>query len=243
MASGERHQRSELLLGEDSSSLLQGARVAVFGLGGVGSYATEALARMGVGSLTLFDGDVYSESNLNRQLYAMPATLGISKVEAAKAHIAALDPSISVVANAFFVTPESLEALDLSSFDYLLDAVDSIPTKIALAILAEKEGIPLISAMGAANKTDPSAFRVADIYKTKGCPLARLMREKLRKAGVKSLKVVYSEEPPTVAQNRPEGKAGLGSCSFVPSVMGLIMAGELMKDYLRLKREGKKTEG
>ncbi len=237
MTENQRHQRSDLLFGEGATLLLRGARVAVFGLGGVGSYATEALARMGIGTLALFDGDVYTESNLNRQLYALPATLGTPKVEAARAHIEALDPSITVKTHAVFVTPETLKTLDLSAFDYLVDAVDTLSTKVALAVLAEKSGVPLISAMGAANKTDPSAFRVADIYATKTCPLARIVRTELRKQGVKALKVVYSEEPPTLSQNRPSGKEGLGSCSFVPSAMGLIMAGEVIKDLLRQRAE------
>lgn len=233
MTENQRHQRSELLFGEGASSVLKNARVAVFGLGGVGSYATEALARMGVGHLVLFDGDVYAESNLNRQLYAMPSTLGMPKVEAARAHILALDPTLSVEAHTLFLTPALVEEMDFSSYDYLLDAVDTVSVKVALAVLADKIGIPLISAMGAANKTDPTAFRVADIYKTKVCPLARLMRTSLRKAGVKGLKVVYSEEEPVPSPQRDTGKAGLGSCSFVPSAMGLMMAGEAIKDLLR----------
>ena len=232
MSEDLRHQRSDLLFGEGATACLRGARVAVFGLGGVGSYATEALARMGVGHLALFDGDAYSESNMNRQLYAMPATLGIPKVEAAKAHLFALDPSITVEAHNRFLTVETLDEIDLSSYDYLVDAIDTVSVKIALAGLADQLGVPMISAMGAANKTDPSAFRVADIYKTKVCPLARLVRGELRRRGVKSLKVVYSEEEPTLSPNRPEGKAGLGSCSFVPSAMGLILAGEVIKDLL-----------
>jgi len=227
----ERYARSEALFGAGATDVLKQAHVAVFGLGGVGSFAVEALARMGVGSLTLIDGDAYSESNLNRQLFATEKTLGMPKTEAARARIGEVNSSVTVFTRTLFVTPESLSQIDFSAFDYVVDAIDTVSAKIAIIKRAGEMGIPVISAMGAGNKTDPTLFRVADISKTKVCPLARAVRNGLRREGILHAKTVYSEEAPanTVAA---EDRAP-ASASFVPSVMGLIMAGELIKDLLK----------
>lgn len=231
----ERFSRSEALLGEGTTARLRGAHVAVLGLGGVGSYLTEALARMGVGELTLIDKDVYTESNLNRQLYALPATVGMKKTLVAAARIQEIDPSIRVNVCDAFVLPESLHTLPLEGVHYIADAIDTVSAKIALAFYAKEHRIPILSAMGAGNKLDPTAFRIANIEKTKGCPLARVIRTELKKRGGCPLKVVYSEEIPRKSgmMDEESGKAIPGSCSFVPSVVGLIMAGEIVKDLLK----------
>ena len=226
----ERYARSEALLGEGATARLKQAHVAVFGLGGVGSFTVEALARMGVGKLTLIDGDVYSESNLNRQLFATEKTLGISKTEAAKARVSEVNSETEVSTHMLFVTPENMDTLDFYDFNYIVDAIDTVNAKLAIIKLAHAFKIPVISAMGAGNKTDPTLFRVADISKTKVCPLARAVRNGLRREGILHTKVVYSEEEPVsiaAAENRTPASA-----SFVPSVMGLIMAGEVVKDLL-----------
>ena len=227
----ERYARSEALFGDGSTALLKRAHVAVFGLGGVGSYTVEALARMGIGSLTLIDGDAYSESNLNRQLFATEKTLGMPKPEAAMARVGEVNSSVKVFTRSLFVTPENLSSIDFSAFDYVVDAIDAVSAKIAIIKRASETDIPVISAMGAGNKTDPTLFRVADISKTKVCPLARAVRNGLRREGILHAKVVYSEEAPvniTAAEDRTPASA-----SFVPSVMGLIMAGEVIKDLLK----------
>ena len=227
----ERYARSEALFGDGSTALLKRAHVAVFGLGGVGSYTVEALARMGIGSLTLIDGDAYSESNLNRQLFATEKTLGMPKPEAAMARVGEVNSSVKVFTRSLFVTPENLSSIDFSAFDYVVDAIDAVSAKIAIIKRARETDIPVISAMGAGNKTDPTLFRVADISKTKICPLARAVRNGLRREGILHAKVVYSEEAPvniTAAEDRTPASA-----SFVPSVMGLIMAGEVIKDLLK----------
>ena len=231
----ERFSRSEALLGEGASTRLRKCHVAVLGLGGVGSYLVEALARMGVGHLTLIDKDVYTESNLNRQLYALPSTLGRKKTEVAAERVYAIDPTIEVTLCDAFVLPEALSSLPIENADYLADAIDTVSAKIALAFYAKENRISIISAMGAGNKLDPTAFRIADIEKTKGCPLARVIRTELKKRGGCPLKVVYSEEIPVKSNlTDPEsGKPAPASCSFVPSVVGLIMAGEIIKDLLK----------
>ena len=230
----ERFSRSEVLLGEGATARLRKCHVAVLGLGGVGSYLVEALARMGVGHLTLIDKDVYAESNLNRQLYALPATVGRKKTDVTAERVREIDPSICVSTCDAFVLPESLAALHLEGVSYIADAIDTVSAKIALALYAKEKGIPIISAMGAGNKLDPTAFRIADIEKTKGCPLARVIRTELKKRGGCPLKVVYSEETPRKSglTDAESGKAVPGSCSFVPSTVGLIMAGEIIKDLL-----------
>ena len=231
----ERFSRSEALLGTGATKRLRNAHVAVFGLGGVGSFLVEALARMGVGELTLIDKDVYTESNLNRQLYALPSTVGRTKTEVAAARIGEIDPAIRVNICETFVLPENIASLPLSGVGYIADAIDTVSAKIALALYAKEKNVSIISAMGAGNKLDPTAFRVADIEKTKGCPLARVIRTELKKRGGCPLKVVYSEEPPRKSglTDAESGKSVPGSCSFVPSVVGLIMAGEIVKDLLK----------
>lgn len=237
----ERYARSEALFGVGATKALRSAHVAVFGLGGVGSYTVEALARTGVGSLTLIDSDVYTPSNLNRQLFATEKTLGVPKVDAAKERVLEIDATLTVYTKNLFVTPENLGTFDLGAFDYIVDAIDTVSAKIALIQAAHACGVPIISAMGAGNKTDPTRFRVSDIAKTKVCPLARAVRNGLRKAGVLHTKVVYSEEEPAVCTKDGE-KPVPASCSFVPSVVGLIMGGEVIKDLLKVKGTSSLTE-
>ena len=231
----ERHSRTAALLGENAPEKLKRKHVAVLGLGGVGSYLVEALARAGIGTLTLIDKDVYTESNLNRQLYALPATVGKAKTAVAAARVGAIDPQITVHTVDSFVLPETLDALPLTGVDYIADAIDTVSAKIALAVLAKEKDIPMISAMGAGNKLDPTAFRVARIKDTRACPLARVMRNELKKRDIFDLKVVYSEEEPhkNPMIDEESGKPIPGSVSFVPSVVGLIMAGEIIKDLLK----------
>ena len=231
----DRHSRTAILLGTDAPEKLKQAHVAVLGLGGVGSYLVEALARAGVGRLTLIDRDVYTESNLNRQLYALPETVGRKKTEVACERVRAIDPSIAVTAVDAFVLPENIAALPLADTDYIADAIDTVSAKIELAVFAKAHSIPLISAMGAGNKTDPTAFRVAKLKDTRVCPLARVMRTELTRRGIHDLKVVYSEEVPQKSPlvDEESGKAVPGSVSFVPSVVGLIMAGEIIKDIVK----------
>lgn len=230
-----RHARSELLLGQGSVATLAGKHVAVFGLGGVGAALVEGLARMGVGKLTLIDRDVYTESNLNRQLFATTETVGMAKTQAALARVLAIDPSLTVAVKEMFVLPENIGEIDFSAFDYVADAIDTVSAKLAIAEKAARLHVPLISAMGAGNKLDPTAFRVADISQTRICPLCRVMRTELRRRGILHVKVVYSEEEPRKSGVRdPEsGKPMPGSCSFVPPVVGFIMAGEIIKDLLQ----------
>ena len=231
----ERHSRTAVLLGADAPEILKTKRVAVLGLGGVGSYLVEALARAGVGHITVIDKDVYSESNLNRQLYALPETVGKKKTAVVAERIAAIDPSIGVTPCDAFVLPENIDTLPLADADYIADAIDTVSAKIELAVYAKAHGIPMISAMGAGNKLDPTAFRVARIQDTKVCPLARVMRNELKNRGIHDLKVVYSEEEAKKSPLKDEesGKPIPGSVSFVPSVVGLIMAGEIIKDLVK----------
>lgn len=221
------YERTEQLLGTEGIEKLAGARVAVFGVGGVGGYVVEALARCGVGALDLIDNDVVSPSNLNRQVIATVSTLGKAKVEAARDRIGEINPDCRVTVHKVFYLPETAEGFDFKEYDYVVDAIDTVSGKLMLAEQARAAGTPIISAMGAGNKLDPTAFRVANIYETKVCPLARVMRRELRKRGIDSLKVVYSEEEPRSTEGPP------GSVSFVPSVAGLILAGEVVKDLLR----------
>ncbi len=229
--------RTELLLGPEALEKLQKSRVAVFGLGGVGGQAAEALARSGIGQLDLIDNDKFSLTNLNRQLFATHQTLGQYKVDAAAARIAEINPACVVRCYKTFFLPENAGQFDFSSYDYVLDAIDTMAGKIALVMACQTAGVPIISAMGAGNKLDPTAFRVADIYQTSVCPLAHVMRKELRKRGVKALKVVYSQEPPHKANaaliEPTAGKSYVpGSVAFVPPVVGLIMAGEVIKDLI-----------
>lgn len=221
--------RTSLLLGEEAVARLQAAKVAVFGLGGVGSFAAEALARAGVGRLLLVDADTVAPSNLNRQLVALRSTLGKPKAEVMAARIRDIRPETEVEARQVFFSAENAAAFDFASFDAVADAIDSIPAKTELIVRAEEAGAFIVSAMGAGNKLDPTRFEVADIYQTSVCPLARVMRKRLKELGVKSLRVVYSREEPATAEPPEPGKRVPGSVSFVPPVMGLILAGEIIK--------------
>lgn len=231
----EQYARTELLLGSAAMEKLRKARVAVFGIGGVGGYAVEALARSGVGTLDLIDNDTVALSNLNRQIIALHSTLGMYKVDAAAARIRDIDPDITVHAHRCFFLPETAAQFDFSQYDYVIDAIDTVKGKIEIIMQAIAAGTPVISSMGAGNKLDPSAFRVADIYKTKVCPLARVMRYELKKRGVKKLKVVYSEEAPVTRGGKGDGtrRTTPGSAAFVPSAAGLILAGEVIRDLVR----------
>lgn len=241
----EAFSRTELLLGPDAMERLFHARVAVFGVGGVGGYAVEALARSGIGTLDLIDDDVVCRSNLNRQIIATHATLGQYKVDAAKARILSINPDATVHTHKMFYTPETAAQFDFAQFDYVIDAIDTVTGKLSLVEQSKRAGVPVISSMGAGNKMDPSAFEVADLSKTSVCPLARVMRKELKKRGITSLKVVYSKEPPltpradsrAVAETDVPSDAPLhprrqtpGSNAFVPAVAGLILAGEVIRD-------------
>lgn len=234
--------RTEMLLGSNSTKHLSQCRVAVFGLGGVGSYTTEALARCGVGCLDLIDGDVVSVSNINRQLYALHSTVGNAKTEVAKRRIADINPSALVNGHYFFFDKTTADMLEFDKFDYVVDAIDTVTSKLLLAEICAKKSIPLISCMGTGNKLDPTAFEIADVFETEMCPLAKVMRRELRKRNINSLKVVYSKEVPTKPSQddcpeQPEGsrRSIPGSVAFVPSVAGLIVAGEVIKDLLGIR--------
>lgn len=233
----EYHIRTEMLLGKGSIERLSKASVLVFGIGGVGGHAIEALARSGVGKLTIVDHDVVTPSNLNRQLVATVKTIGMSKAQAMKERILEVAPECKVIVREEFYLPEQAHLFDLKEYDYVLDAIDTVSAKIDLAVRCEKLGVPLISAMGAGNKTDPTRFEITDIYKTSVCPLAKVMRRELKARGVKHLKVVYSKEEPVLPYNPESIKEGSrpspGSCSFVPSVVGLIMAGETVRELCK----------
>ena len=244
-----RFSRTELLLGQDSIRKLSEKRVAVFGIGGVGGYVTEALARSGVGALDLIDKDTVSISNINRQIIALTSTVGKYKTEVMKERILDINPDLQVKTYNMFYLPETADQFDFTRYDYVVDAIDTVTGKIALLLHAQRDNVPVISSMGAGNKLDASQFEVADIYKTKVCPLAKVMRRELKKRGVKKLKVVYSEEqpirpvedmaiscrshcicPPGATHKCTERRDIPGSVAFVPSVVGLIIAGEVVKD-------------
>ena len=237
----EQLSRTQLLLGEEAMQKLRKAKVAVFGLGGVGGYTVEALARSGIGALTLVDHDTISLTNLNRQIFATHATIGQYKADVAADRVAQIDPAIVVTARKVFYTPQTENEFDFSQYDYIVDAIDTVTGKLALIQQAKLAGTPIISCMGTGNKLDPTAFRVADIHKTSGCHLARIMRKECRKRGIDRLKVVYSPEEPLAPQIDPanmelppEGRRALpGSCAFVPSVAGLLIAGEVIKDLIK----------
>lgn len=238
----EQFSRSAMLIGPSAIETLQHTRIALFGVGGVGGFAAEALIRSGVGALDIFDNDVVSPSNLNRQLIALHSTLGQPKVEVMKQRLLDINPDAIINAHALFYLPENADTIDLSCYDYIIDAIDTVAAKIELAVRANTLGIPIISAMGAGNKLDPTAFQVTDISKTSVCPLARVMRQNLRKRGIDHLKVVYSTEPPrTPISNAPaedsvSGRRSTpGSMAFCPSVAGLILAGAVIKDLTGLE--------
>ncbi len=229
----DQFSRERMLLGEDGIERLRAARVAVFGIGGVGGSAVEALARSGVGAIDLFDGDRVALTNLNRQIIATYSTLGRYKVDVALERVRSINPEARVGAYRMFYLPENADGIDLSRYGYVIDAVDTVAAKLELAARCDRLGVPEICALGAGNKLDPTRFCVADIYETSVDPLARVMRRELRRRGVERLKVVYSTEPPRA----PEGDAGEdsarratpGSVAFVPPVMGYIMAGEVIR--------------
>ena len=231
----EEFSRTKLLLGSENMERLYRARVAVFGLGGVGGYAAEALARSGVGTLDLIDHDRISLSNINRQIYATRSSLGRYKADVAQERIREINPQAKVHTHKVFYLPETAEQFDFSAYDYVVDAIDTVTGKLMLAEQAQRCGVPAISSMGAGNKLDPTAFEVADIYETSVCPLARVMRRELRKRGIRRLKVVYSREQPIAfAGNSPFP----GSNAFVPPAVGLIIAGEAVKDLTVRKAGG-----
>lgn len=219
--------RTERLIGNDGLLKLQNSNIIIFGLGGVGSYTAEALARSGVGKMTVVDKDTVDITNINRQLYALHSTVGKPKAEVAKARILDINPKCEITAIPKMYLPENSEEFNLSQYDYIIDAIDNVTAKIDLAVKAEQLGIPIISSMGTGNKLDPTAFKVSDIYKTSVCPLCRVMRTQLKKRGVKKLKAVYSEETP-----KTDGERTPASISFVPPAAGLIIAGEVIKDII-----------
>ena len=243
--------RTQLLIGEEGINRLKGAKVAVFGIGGVGGYVCEALVRSGVGAFDLIDDDKVCLTNLNRQIIATRKTIGKYKVDVMKERILDINPDADVQVHKCFFLPESAADFPFEEYDYIVDAVDTVTAKISLVMKAKELNIPIISSMGAGNKLDASLFKVADIYQTKVCPLAKVMRRELKKRGVKKLKVVYSEEqpmtpiedmaiscrsncicPPGAAHKCTERRAIPGSVAFVPSVAGLIIAGEVVKDLI-----------
>lgn len=218
--------RTELLIGSDGVRRLEDASVAVFGVGGVGGYVVEALARSGVGSLHLIDSDRVSVSNLNRQIIATTSTIGRYKVDVARERILDINPKAKVYTYPVFYMPDTAGEFDFTQYDYVVDAIDTVTGKLELVMQADRAGVPVISSMGAGNKMEASAFEVADIYRTSVCPLAKVMRRELKKRGIRKLKVVYSKEQP-VSSSRPPG-----SNAFVPAVAGLIIAGEIVKDLI-----------
>lgn len=246
----ERFTRTEMLLGKEAMSILAKSKVIVFGLGGVGGYTVEALARSGVGNLTLVDNDVVSESNINRQIIALWQTVGKYKTDVCAERVLSINPDINVTKKQMFFLPENAQNIDFTEFDYIVDAIDTVSAKICLAETASRLGIPIISSMGTGNKLNPAMLEVADIYSTSVCPLARVMRTELRKRGIKSLKVVYSKEPPispkAVQAIQDSSNAQLvgedsdkqrkrsipGSTAFVPPAAGLIIASEVIKDLI-----------
>lgn len=226
--------RTELVLGRDGVERLKNATVAVFGIGGVGGHAVEAMARAGIGKFRLFDNDTVSITNINRQIAALNSTIGRMKTEVMRERILDINPNAAVECNNVFYLPENAEEINLSDCDYIIDAIDTVSAKLELVVRAERSGIPIISSMGTGNKLDPTRLEVADIYDTSVCPLARVMRKELKARGIKKLKVVYSKEEPVKPLEKSEEitskRAVPGSVSFVPSCAGLIIAGEVIKD-------------
>ena len=237
----EPFSRTALLLGSEGMEKLKNARVAVFGLGGVGGYVVEALARSGIGALELVDHDTVSITNLNRQLLATRDTVGKSKALVAQERVAQIDPQLAVTARELFFGPDTVSQFDFSGYSYVVDAIDTVTGKLALITAAQAAGVPIISCMGTGNKLDPTKFQIADISKTSVCPLARIMRKECAKRGIRHLKVLFSTEDPISPnpaacslEELPEGRRALpGSVAFVPSVAGLIIAGEVIKDICK----------
>lgn len=240
----DQFSRTTLLIGEDAMARLRRSRVAVFGVGGVGGYAIEALARCGVGTLDLIDHDTVSLTNLNRQIIATHASIGRYKVDVAAERVHDICPETTVNRHCCFYLPDTAEQFDFTEYDYVIDAIDTVTGKVEIVLRAKAAGVPVISAMGAGNKLDPTAFRVADLSRTRVCPLARAMRQSLRRHGVEHLKVVYSEEEPITPASALFAESSAeeldacakrripGSVSFVPSVVGLILAGEVIRDLI-----------
>lgn len=225
--------RTELMFGSEAMKKLKNSRVAVFGVGGVGGYVTEALARSGIGAVDLIDNDTVSESNINRQIIALHSTLGQYKTDVMKSRIADINPECKVTAYKLFFMPDTAEQIDFSLYDYVVDAIDTVTGKIEIIMRSKAADVPVISSMGAGNKLDPTKFEIADIYKTSVCPLARVIRREMKNRGVKSLKVLYSTEPAFRPENKSEGKPVPASNAFVPSAAGLIIAGEVIKDLIK----------
>lgn len=221
--------RTEMLIGSDAAEKLKQAHVAVFGIGGVGSYVVEALARAGVGNLDLIDNDDVNLTNINRQIIALHSTVGKSKVEVAKARVLDINPEVNVKTYKTFFTQETSQEFDFSKYDYVVDAIDSVTGKIELVLKAQEANVPIISCMGTGNKLHPEKFEIADIYKTSVCPLAKVMRTELKKRGVKKLKVLFSTETPI----KQEGQRIPASISFVPSIAGLMIAGEVVRELIK----------
>ena len=237
----ERFEREALLLGEDAVERLGRCCVALFGVGGVGSYAAEALARSGIGKIVLIDNDCVSMTNINRQLCALTSTVGLPKVRVVAERLRDINPEIEVIERQEFFLPESSHLFDFSEFDYVIDAIDTVSGKLEIARLAAEAGVPMISCMGTGNKLDPTALRITDISKTNTCPLARVMRRELKKRGISHLKVVYSEETPLTpkAEVGKGGKPVPASIAFVPSVAGLIAASEAVKTLVNIEESSK----
>lgn len=230
-------ERTALMLGEEALHTLQAARVAVFGVGGVGGYVCEALARSGIGALDLIDNDVVSETNLNRQILALHSTLGQPKTEVAKARLLDINPHLQVRTHPIFFTEETADLFDFSDYAYVVDAIDTVCGKVELVLRCASAQVPIISSMGAGNKLHPELFEVADIYETSVCPLARVMRAQMRRHGIAHLKVVYSKEKPrTPAETlTQDGRHLPGSTAFTPSAAGLVLAGAVVRDLLGLE--------
>lgn len=220
----EQFERTSLLVGEEAISKLNNLKVLIFGVGGVGGYVAEALARTGVGSITIVDKDTVSESNINRQIIALHSTVGRDKVDVLKERMLDINPDIQVDAKKCFFLPDNAHEFDFAQYDYIVDAVDTVTAKLQIIVQAKEASVPVISAMGAGNKVHPEMFEIADIYKTEMCPLAKVMRRELKNRGIKKLKVVYSKEKPVYKGDVP------GSIAFSPSVAGLLMASEVVRD-------------
>lgn len=250
----DQFSRTQLVFGKEAMDKLKGSRVAVFGVGGVGGYTVEALARSGVGAIDIIDDDKVCLTNINRQIIATTKTVGKYKVDVAKERIEDINPDCKVTAFKTFYMPETADQFDFTQYDYVVDAIDTVTGKIALIENAKKAGTPIISSMGAGNKVDPTAFEVTDIYKTSVCPLAKVMRYELKRRGIRKLKVVYSKEkpippvddmdiscrqhcicPPGTERKCTQRRQVPGSTAFVPSVAGLIIAGEVIKDITQFK--------
>lgn len=237
----EMFSRTKLIYGEKAMDRLAKCRVAVFGVGGVGGYVVEALARSGIGALDIIDNDKVCLSNINRQIIATTKTVGMYKVDAAKERISEISPDCEVRTYKTFYLPDTQDQFDFKEYDYVVDAIDTVTGKLTIIENAKKAGVPIISSMGAGNKVNPSAFEVADLYKTSVCPLAKVMRKECKKRGIDSLKVVYSKEPPMEPINdyidssemAPGRRSIPGSTAFAPSVAGLIIAGEIVNDLCK----------